>query len=39
MMDSHYDPECEAEAAMKLAVTADGLERQRWIRLALAWRE
>jgi hypothetical protein len=34
MMDSHYDLECEAEAAMKLAVAAYGLERQRWIRLA-----
>jgi hypothetical protein len=38
-MDSDYDPEREAEAAMRLAVSADGLERQRWIGLATAWQE
>jgi hypothetical protein len=38
-MDSHYDPEREAEAAMRLAIAADGLERQKWIGLAIAWRE
>ncbi|WGD55294.1 hypothetical protein QA641_16305 [Bradyrhizobium sp. CB1650] len=38
-MDSDYDPEREAEAAMKLAAATDGLERQRWIGLAMAWQE
>lgn len=36
-MDSSYDSEREAVAAMKLAAEADGLERQRWITAALAW--
>jgi hypothetical protein len=38
-MDSDYDPRREAEAAMKLAMASDGLERQRLIRLAAAWQE
>ncbi|MET4788395.1 hypothetical protein ABIF64_000573 [Bradyrhizobium japonicum] len=38
-MDSDYDPEREAEAAMKLAAATDGPERQRWISLAMAWQE
>jgi hypothetical protein len=38
-MDSDYDPEREAEAAMKLAAATDVLERQRWISLAMAWQE
>ncbi|WGD51436.1 hypothetical protein QA641_39315 [Bradyrhizobium sp. CB1650] len=38
-MDSDYDPQQEAEAAMKLAVAADGAERQRLIGLAMAWQE
>jgi hypothetical protein len=38
-MESEYDPESEAEAAMKLAVAAHGWERQKWISLAMAWRE
>lgn len=38
-MDGDYDPEREAEAAMKMAVTAVGPERQRWIGLAMAWQE
>lgn len=38
-MDSDYDPEREAEAAMKLAMTADGPERQRLASLAMAWQE
>ena len=38
-MDTDYDPEREAEAAMKLAAAANGLERQRWIGLAMAWQE
>jgi hypothetical protein len=29
----------EANAAMKLAVGAHGLERQKWFNLAIAWRE
>jgi hypothetical protein len=37
-METEYDPESEAEAAMKLAIAADGLERQKWIGLAMAWR-
>jgi hypothetical protein len=36
---SDYDPESEANAAMKLAVGAHGLERQKWFNLAIAWRE
>jgi hypothetical protein len=38
-MDDNYDPEREAEAAMKLAIAATGADRQQLIRLALAWRE
>lgn len=38
-MDGDYDPEREAIAAMKLAMAADGLERQRLISLAMAWQE
>jgi hypothetical protein len=38
-MDSDYDPLQLAEAAMKLAVLADGFERQRWIQIAQAWLE
>jgi hypothetical protein len=38
-MESEYDPESEANAAMKLAVGAHGLERQKWFDLAIAWRE
>jgi hypothetical protein len=38
-MDSEYDPEREAEAAMRLAAAAAGLERQRWISLATAEQE
>jgi hypothetical protein len=38
-MDSDYDPEREAEAAVRLAAATDGLERQRWIGLATAWQE
>lgn len=38
-MDCDFDPEREAEAAMKMAVTAVGPERQRWIGLAMAWQE
>jgi hypothetical protein len=38
-MESEYDPESEAKAAMKHAVGAHGLERQTWFNLAIAWRE
>lgn len=39
-MDGDYDAQREAEAAMKLATAAvDGPERQRLIRLAMAWQE
>lgn len=38
-MGSDYDPEREAAAAMKLAVAATGLERQRLVSLAIAWQE
>jgi len=38
-MDSDYDPRREAEAEIKRALLADGLERQRWIRMAQAWLE
>jgi hypothetical protein len=38
-MDGDYDPEREAQAAMKLALAAEGLERQRWLRFVLAWQE
>jgi hypothetical protein len=34
-MENHYDPELEAEASMRLAVAADGAERQKWISLAI----
>lgn len=38
-MGNDYQPESEAIAAMKLAIAADGLERQRLISLAMAWQE
>lgn len=38
-MENYYDPELEAEAAMKLAVAVHGAERQKWIRVAIAWQE
>ncbi|WP_407116665.1 hypothetical protein [Bradyrhizobium sp. LMG 9283] len=38
-MDSDYNPEREAEAAIKLAAATGGLERQHWIGLAMAWQE
>ncbi|MHC2576529.1 hypothetical protein ACVI1J_001763 [Bradyrhizobium diazoefficiens] len=38
-MGSDFDPQKQAEAAMKAAVNADGFERQRWIRFAQAWLE
>ncbi|MCK1275351.1 hypothetical protein IVB46_08905 [Bradyrhizobium sp. 61] len=38
-MENHYDPEREADAAIKLAVATDGAERQKWISVATAWQE
>lgn len=38
-MDSDYDPNRQAEAAIKLAALADGFERQRLIQIAQAWLE
>ncbi|MCK1284683.1 hypothetical protein IVB41_12220 [Bradyrhizobium sp. 44] len=37
MMGNEYDPQGQAEAAMKEAVRSDGVERQRWIEVAQAW--
>jgi len=34
-----YDPQHEAEAAMKQAAASEGADRQRLIQLALAWHE
>lgn len=34
-----YDPQHEAEAAMKRAAASEGDDRQRLIQLALAWHE
>lgn len=34
-----YDPQQEAETAMKRAAEAEGADRQRLIQLALAWHE
>jgi hypothetical protein len=36
-MSTEYDPESEAEAAMKLAAASEGADRQRLIQVALAW--
>ena len=38
-MPDNYDPECQALAAMKLAMETNGTERQRLVRLALVWQE
>ena len=39
LMYTGYDPQHEAEAAMKRAAEAEGADRQRLIRLALAWHQ
>jgi hypothetical protein len=39
MKDVELDWQKRAEAAMKLAVAADGLERLKWVRLAQAWQD
>jgi hypothetical protein len=38
-MGTKYDPQHEAEAAMKRAAAADGPDRQRLIQIALAWHQ
>jgi len=38
-MDSEYDPEREAMAAIELAAATHGADRQRWIGIAQAWLE
>jgi hypothetical protein len=38
-MCTKYDPQREAEAAMKQAAASEGADRQRLIQLALAWYE
>ncbi|MDA9421170.1 hypothetical protein XH97_03425 [Bradyrhizobium sp. CCBAU 53380] len=38
-MCTEYDPQHEAEAAMKRAAEAEGTDRQRLIQLALAWHQ
>ena len=38
-MCTKYDPQREAEAAMKRAAESEGADRQRLIQLALAWHE
>lgn len=39
LMYSEYDPQREAEAAMKRAAESEGADRQRLIELALAWHQ
>jgi hypothetical protein len=38
-MWSEYDPQHEAETAMKQAAASEGDDRQRLIQLALAWHQ
>ncbi|WP_167443354.1 hypothetical protein [Bradyrhizobium amphicarpaeae] len=38
-MCTKFDPQHEAEAAMKRAAASEGADRQRLIQLALAWYE
>ena len=38
-MCTKYDPQHEAEAAMKRAAASEGPDRQRLIQLALAWHQ
>ncbi|WP_201724263.1 hypothetical protein [Bradyrhizobium centrolobii] len=38
-MCTKYDPQREAEAAMKRAAASEGADRQRLIQLALAWHQ
>jgi hypothetical protein len=35
--DQPFDCRREAEAAMKMAAAASGLERQQWVRVAQVW--
>jgi hypothetical protein len=36
-MGTKYDPQREAEAAMKRAAASEGADRQKLIQLAVAW--
>ncbi|MCK1708554.1 MULTISPECIES: hypothetical protein [Bradyrhizobium] len=36
-MSNNYDPQREAEAAMKRAAASEGDDRQKLIQLAVAW--
>jgi len=38
-MCTKYDPQHEAEAAMKQAAASEGADRQRLIELAIAWHQ
>jgi hypothetical protein len=38
-MNGEFDPQRQAEAAMKQALASEGIERQRLIRYAQAWHE
>jgi hypothetical protein len=38
-MSRPYDCEREAQAAMSMALAATGDERQRWVRVAIAWQQ
>jgi hypothetical protein len=38
-MSRPYDCEREAQAAMSMALAATGDERQKWVRVAIAWQQ
>jgi hypothetical protein len=38
-MCTKYDPQHEAEAAMKRAAASEGADRQRLIEIAIAWHQ
>jgi hypothetical protein len=38
-MSSPYDCQREAQAAMSMALAATGDDRQKWVRVAIAWQE
>jgi anti-sigma regulatory factor (Ser/Thr protein kinase) len=38
-MSSPYDYQREAQAAMSMALAATGDDRQKWVRVAIAWQE
>jgi hypothetical protein len=37
--DESFDCQKEAEAAMKMAAAASGLERQQWLQVARVWHD